>query len=1545
MRGDEFQSWVEAVETGHTVVRNKGDGAWEYAEASPDGSVKASGVRVLPHGAFAPAFIQPGIRPPRDDDRAGQMSEMIRQTLVQRKAAAAASGKGRKVVVPDSGAAQQPEGSIGQESVGSAGQLPEGAPGDWVPVSVSGPRNLLVVLVNFANRTLTTTAAGWNGTIFDTTPGVLSVANYYHDNSFGTLTITPAAHSQAGNPQGIVTVTIADNHPNSGNIYNYATETTILNHALAQAAAHVDFSSFDANANGTLEPSELSVYFIYAGYEDSGSNNTPKIWAHAWSGTLVAGGVNITRWALNGELNNADLQHPIGVIAHELGHAMCGLPDLYDTASHNAGMGAFSLMASGSWGADSGESGGTRPTVLDAWSREYLGWTAPASPVSNGSVSFGAALASANNAVRLVNAAATTSEYWLAENRLATQGNGWDRGVRALIGNPAWAGGLLLTHIDVTVGTQGSNDINRYVAGSHQGVMPEQASTLSCNMFTTTCAGNANTLFYSTNNNSFNNTTTPNSKYYSGVASFRALDNISATGATMTADYSQGGAAPTGSIKINAGTTHTNGLTVTLNLLATVAAPSTVKDMRFSNDGATWSVWETYKTTRSWALDAGSDGDRSVYAQFRDTAGNESVTYSDAITLDTTAPDAVIVVSGALVSPTKATVISFGASNSDVVAYKYKMDSGLWSVAIPVTTTVNYTGLATGNHTLSLIGKDAAGNWQSATFPATVSWTVDATRPVTTASPAGGNYSANQSVTLAASEAATIYYTTNGTAPTTASPQYGGPISISTTTTLKYFAVDGVGNAEAVKSQIYKLPPTATVTGAATVTKLTTATLTVGGAGVLAYKYKLDGGAYSAEMPISTKISLSGLSVGAHTVSVIGKNSLGLWQSTATTVSWTIEQTAPVTTASLADGVYPPNQTVTLTANEAGTIFYTLNGTTPSIASAKYSVPLTVKTSATLKFFAVDLAGNAEAVKIRSYTITTVTGTPLALTKLAGATLTVGGTGVVAYKYALDGGVASAETPVATKIALAGLASGAHTVTVLGKKADGTWQVTPTGASWTVDGQVPSTTASPAGGTYGVAQSVTLAASETAKIYYTTNGATPTTASFKYTAPITIASSATLKFFAVDSAGNAEAVKSELYSVPPTATVSGAPPALTKLTAATLTVGGTGVVAYKYALDGGAESTERTTATKIALSALSAGAHTISVVGRNSAGLWQSVPTTVNWTIEQTAPVTTASLADGVYSPNQTVTLAASEAGIIYYTTNGYTPTTASAKYTGPLTIKASTTLKYFAVDTAGNAEAVKTRSYTIITVTGTPPALTKLTTATLTVGGIGVVSYKYRVDGGVESAERLIATKIALTGVSNGAHTVTVLGKKADGTWQAAPTSVSWTVDTQAPATTASVLAGTYDTPQTATLSASEAATIYYTTTGVTPTIKSAKYTAALSIPTTTTLKYFAVDTAGNAESVKSQVYSLPPTATISGISDTVSAGTPVTLTVGGTYVTAYKYSLDNSAWTYVSSVSASRTLGGVSAGTHSLKVAGKNAAGTWQPDVDATVKVWTVN
>jgi hypothetical protein len=91
---------------------------------------------------------------------------------------------------------------------------------------------------------------------------------------------------------------------------------------------------------------------------------------------------------------------------------------------------------------------------------------------------------------------------------------------------------------------------------------------------------------------------------------------------------------PTGSLTINDGAASTYSTTVTLRITANDPL-SGVAEMRFSNDGRTWSDWEGFQSTRSWDLTrfggSSSSGLKTVYAQVRDRAGNVSQTFSATI--------------------------------------------------------------------------------------------------------------------------------------------------------------------------------------------------------------------------------------------------------------------------------------------------------------------------------------------------------------------------------------------------------------------------------------------------------------------------------------------------------------------------------------------------------------------------------------------------------------------------------------------------------------------------------------------------------------------------------------------------------------------------------------------------------------------------------------------------------------------------------------------------------------------------------------------------
>ena len=154
--------------------------------------------------------------------------------------------------------------------------------------------------------------------------------------------------------------------------------------------------------------------------------------------------------------------------------------------------------------------------------------------------------------------------------------------------------------------------------------------------------------------------------------------------------------------EIAAGATYVNSTSVQLTIDAQNA-----DEMSFSTDGVVWSDWETYQTSKSYAL-SGPDGSKNIYIRVKDSVGDISQTSAGSITLDQTPPNTEKDLSGDLGADgyRNSVVVTLSATDatSGVSTTVYRVDGGEWKTGntFPIS--------SDGKHTVEYYSTDAAGN-------------------------------------------------------------------------------------------------------------------------------------------------------------------------------------------------------------------------------------------------------------------------------------------------------------------------------------------------------------------------------------------------------------------------------------------------------------------------------------------------------------------------------------------------------------------------------------------------------------------------------------------------------------------------------------------------------------------------------------------------------------------------------------------------------------------------------------------------------------------
>ena len=447
-RGDEFFNWVED-ENGYIIAYDTDSENWCYAYID-NGKILPSEVIVgeIDLDAFAP-FSAPMQKLTIDD---------LMHLIIN--------------VDTNAHTTAIPEG----EEVNEIALSPA-----FYSSSLITSTTLFPILIEFNDATLTHSIQYWHNHFFGTTDHTLN--GYFAEVSAGqyqfsaaTFTVSnrtittglPAGVSEIELYNGVARVRLTANHPRYlDDNRDYIRLETEIQKAYEAVKGYVNFSAFGSKLlRNHIRCTDFAVYTVVAGWERSGNpSQAVSVWAHAmnWSYDGINVSVNFNNknlqsYATQGEIysgpmNSTAIPMGIGVSVHELFHTL-GLPDLYSYIG-GAGIGYYSIMASGSWGQAQTGIAGYSPTHPDAWSKVELGYVIPTviSNLEYGVFSvrnFSSNPAKSHDIIKVINPV-NPNQYFLIENRQAV---GYDAG---MYGRSSTTGGVLIYHVDETIRTYRNN--------------------------------------------------------------------------------------------------------------------------------------------------------------------------------------------------------------------------------------------------------------------------------------------------------------------------------------------------------------------------------------------------------------------------------------------------------------------------------------------------------------------------------------------------------------------------------------------------------------------------------------------------------------------------------------------------------------------------------------------------------------------------------------------------------------------------------------------------------------------------------------------------------------------------------------------------------------------------------------------------------------------------------------------------------------------------------------------------------------------------------
>ena len=655
--------------------------------------------------------------------------------------------------------------------------------------------------------------------------------------------------------------------------------------------------------------------------------------------------------------------------------------------------------------------------------------------------------------------------------------------------------------------------------------------------------------------------------------------------------------------------------------------------------------------------------------------------------------------------------------------------------------------------------------------------------------------------------------------------------------------------------------------------------------------------------------------------------------------------------------------------------------------SIELSDPMTQGVKYTLTAQAIsDVAGNKMTAGSFSFdgrgpVSAILSDVPAALVNTTSAQIKVSGTDIVSYQYSVNGGAWSAERSLSNAIALTGLKDGLTKLSVAGKDNLGNWQPyeTPTKAQWMIDTIPPTAVLSqtPAGITNIPGCKIYVSGDSVSAYKYKIN-------SENYSDTLNVSDAVeetgladgetTIAVIAMDAAGNwqkesnATTARWIIDTKKPIASLGGLPSSPISDKSINVEVSGTEIVSYQYKIDSGAWSPFIESSVPISVHGLSDGTHTLSVLGKSSAGNIQdeNSPSVWSWTIDTIAPNAHISAGPDKVTSDINPVFNISGVDVIRFRYKLDSGDWSGAQSSSEqLQISAadegSHTLRVVGIDSAWNEESpASSAQYTWTTDTTSPSAdltdlpdtITNTINVSARVKGTGVTAYKFSIDASPWSQEILTDKILSLNNLSEGDHTLLVIARDEAGNWQEINTAASfaWRIDTTPPTPIITNLPVNPSNSITAEIAVdgNDLATYTYSLDRSQPTeINSGNPILLNSLSEGThTIVIIGTDFAGNIQypafNYQWDVDLSAPSATLADLPSPINNLHRLTVTVIQGDTRTYKYSLGSDSWSSEMSAATPIEIESIAEGEHTLLVIGADNAGNWQNKNNATRFTW---